>query len=321
MNTEVSQNISAAAAFLQNDELVAIPTETVYGLAGNAFSEKAVKSIFETKQRPHYNPLILHFAEKEMMKDFAIDVPDEAQELMKTFWPGPLTLVLPKSNKISDLVSGNLKTVAMRIPNHALTISLLKNIDFPLAAPSANMFGCLSPTSIQHVQNQLNGKIPMILDGGTCEKGLESTIIGFEDGIPKIYRLGAITLEDIINVLPSIVYHENSSEKVLAPGMLPYHYSPNAKLYLVNDLQSALTAFKNKNIGVVTFSSAVADIEKDKLKVLSKNRNFKEASQKLYAALHELDALNVECIIVEKFPEYDLGRTINNRLMKASKKQ
>ena len=150
---------------------------------------------------------------------------------------------------------------------------------------------------------------------------VEETINMFEDGIPKIYRLGAITLEDIINVLPSIVYHENSSEKVLAPGMLPYHYSPNAKLYLVNDLQSALTAFKNKNIGVVTFSTAVADIEKDKLKVLSKNRNFKEASQKLYAALHELDDLNVECIIVEKFPEYDLGRTINNRLMKASKKQ
>ncbi|MFZ9847796.1 MAG: L-threonylcarbamoyladenylate synthase, partial [Flavobacteriales bacterium] len=193
MNTIVSKNISTAASILQQEELVAIPTETVYGLAGNAFSEKAVKSIFETKQRPHFNPLILHFAEKEMLKDFAVNVPDEVQELMKIFWPGSLTLVLPKSNKISDLVSGNLSTVAMRIPNHELTLSLLKNIDFPLAAPSANMFGQLSPTSVEHVQNQLNGKIPMILDGGTCENGLESTIIGFENGTPKVYRLGAIT--------------------------------------------------------------------------------------------------------------------------------
>ncbi|MFZ9956375.1 MAG: L-threonylcarbamoyladenylate synthase [Flavobacteriales bacterium] len=320
MNTIVSKNISTAASILQQEELVAIPTETVYGLAGNAFSEKAVKSIFETKQRPHFNPLILHFAEKEMLKDFAVNVPDEVQELMKIFWPGSLTLVLPKSKKISDLVSGNLNTVAMRIPNHELTLSLLKAIDFPLAAPSANMFGQLSPTSVEHVQNQLNGKIPMILDGGTCENGLESTIIGFENGTPKVYRLGAITLEEISKVLPSIIYNESSNDKIVAPGMLPYHYSPKAKLFLVNDLPSAISSFKNKNIGVVTFSTTVPNIEENKLKVLSKNRNFKEASHRLYASLHELDALNVEFIFVEKFPEYDLGRTINNRLLRASKK-
>jgi L-threonylcarbamoyladenylate synthase len=316
----ISTDIDAAAKLLSQDAVVAIPTETVYGLAGNGFSDAAVRKIFEAKNRPHFNPLILHISNQEMLKDLVTAIPDEAQELMKSFWPGPLTVVLPKSKKVSSLVSGDLPTVAVRIPNHPTTIALLNKIDFPLAAPSANMFGCISPTTALHVENQLGTKIPMILDGGDCNRGLESTIIGFENNQPVLYRLGAISFEEIERVLPNILYSEVHTTKVLAPGMLPYHYSPNAKLFVSDDIQSEADNFKGKNVGVITFSNKLNGIVSAKMKVLSSTRNFEEASKNLYAALHALDELKVDYIFAQKFPDYDLGRTINNRLYKASKK-
>lgn len=316
----ISSDIDAAVRFLKNEELVAIPTETVYGLAGNGFSELAVNKIFAAKKRPFFNPLILHFAQEEMLDELVSQVPEEAKELVKYFWPGPLTLVLPKSKKVSSLVSGNLNTVAVRIPKHDVALSLLNKLDFPLAAPSANIYGSVSPTCAKHVQTQLGDKIPYILDGGNCQRGLESTIIGFEDNKPHIYRLGAISLEEIEKVIPHIVFKENHGKKVLAPGMLPFHYSPNAKLILVEDVQKEMANFKNKKIGVITFSTNIDGIEKRYNKVLSSVRNYAEASQNLYAAMHELDELKVDVIIAQKFPDVDLGRTINSRLFKASNK-
>lgn len=316
----ISIDIDTAVKYLQEEEVVAIPTETVYGLAGNGFSEKAVRKIFEAKNRPFFNPLILHVAQLQMLKNLVREIPDEAQELSAQFWPGPLTLVLPKSNKVSSLVSGGLDTVALRVPNHETALQLLNKLDFPLAAPSANKYGSVSPTNAQHVNNQLGDKIPLILDGGACKRGLESTIIGFENNKPIIYRLGAISLEDIEKVIPQIIYTETHGKQIKAPGMLPYHYSPNAKLFLVEDVEKELQNYNGKKVGVITFSKKVKTIDNTMIKVLSAKRNYEEASQNLYAALHELDNMNVEIILAQKFPDEDLGRTINNRLFKASNK-
>jgi L-threonylcarbamoyladenylate synthase len=316
----ISTDIDAAAKLLSQDEVVAIPTETVYGLAGNGFSEHAVRKIFEVKERPFFNPLILHVSNLDMIGELVREISDEARELMKHFWPGPLTLVLPKSAKVSSLVSGNLPTVAVRVPNHPLALALLNKLDFPLAAPSANKYGSVSPTTAQHVNNQLGEQIPFILDGGNCDRGVESTIIGFENGKPQIFRLGAITLEEIEKVIPHILYSDTHGKKVLAPGMLPFHYSPKAKLILVDEVEKELINFKNYKVGAITFSTKIKNVEPTLMKVLSSKRNYEEATQNLYAALYELDALNVDYILAQRFPDADLGRTINNRLFKASNK-
>ncbi|MES2733756.1 MAG: L-threonylcarbamoyladenylate synthase, partial [Bacteroidota bacterium] len=185
----IGTNISHAIDLLQQGEVVAIPTETVYGLAGNALNTKAVARIFSVKNRPTFDPLIIHTNSLEKVLQFVDEMPAQAKTLAQACWPGPLTLLLPRKDSIPDLVTSGLDTVAVRIPNHSLTLSLLEALEFPLAAPSANPFGYISPTTAEHVYNQLGKKIPYILDGGPCLVGIESTIVGFEDGEPTIYRL------------------------------------------------------------------------------------------------------------------------------------
>jgi L-threonylcarbamoyladenylate synthase len=206
---EIGKEVNRASQLLREGQLVGIPTETVYGLAANALDADAVLRIFEAKGRPHFDPLIMHLPDADAVKVHVRDIPPMALQLMDAFWPGPLTLVLPKQSHVPDIVTSGLDTVAVRVPSHPMTQALLRQLDFPLAAPSANLFGHVSPTTAQHVNAQLGDRIPYILDGGATTVGLESTIVGFEEGIPTIYRLGGLGVEEIERVVgPSAAHAE-----------------------------------------------------------------------------------------------------------------
>ncbi len=314
----ISKDIQKAVVLLNNEELVAIPTETVYGLAGNIFSEKAIKRIFETKKRPFFNPLIVHIASIEALQDIVAEVPQKAKLLAKTFWPGAMTLVLKKHKNIPDLITADKDTVAVRIPNHSTTLSLLRELNFPLAAPSANPFNNISPTKPEHVAHYFKDDIKMVLDGGACKNGIESTIIGFEKGEPIIYRLGALALEDIEAVVGKVTLKNKKEQNPDAPGMLQKHYSPLTKTILSTSVISAIQQYSDKKIGLLTLSSSYKNKSITSEIVLSKNNDLQEAASKLYDALHQLDHQNLDIIIVEKMPDIGLGKSMNDRLQRAA---
>src|SRR5688572_19362754 len=227
-------DISLARQLLLNNELVAIPTETVYGLAANGLNADAVLKIYETKNRPSFNPLILHVADIEHAKALVEEFPPLAIKLAAKFWPGPLTLVLKKKSNVPDIVSAGLDSIGIRVPDHPLTLELLKSLDFPLAAPSANPSGYVSPTTPQHVQQQLGDKIKYILDGGSCIVGIESTILKVIDNEVTVLRLGGIELEKITAAIGTSGRLRQASEKnsIEAPGMTDSHYAPRKKVLL-----------------------------------------------------------------------------------------
>lgn len=226
----IGTDVDQAVALLEAEEVVAIPTETVYGLAGNAFSVKAVSGIFEAKNRPSFDPLIVHVADKNSIKEVVQNIPKELDTLSRHFMPGPLTLLLPKNEKISDLVTAGSPLVAIRIPQHPLAKALLQRLSFPLCAPSANPFGYISPTHAEHVEAQLGEKIPYILDGGACEVGVESTIVGMEEGKVTIFRKGGIPVEALEALIGPVQVKTHSSSNPKAPGMLKSHYAPQSHL-------------------------------------------------------------------------------------------
>lgn len=318
--TLVSSDITRAVEFLQQEDVVAIPTETVYGLAGNVFSEKAIKKIFALKQRPFFNPLIVHLSGAEQLPKVVESVPEKAKLLAEKFWPGPLTLILKKRPEIPDLVTSGKDTVAVRVPNHPVSLELLGKLDFPLAAPSANPFGSISPTESSHVANYFAGKLSMVLEGGPCERGIESTIVGFEDGNPVLYRLGSITVEDISNLIGEIQVKNKKEAAPDAPGMLSRHYAPQTTTYVVDDVAKFIMAFPEKRIGVLLFQNAVEASNIKAQQVLSRQGNLEEAASKLYAALHELDKQELDMIVAEQFPDQGMGKAINDRLQRATKK-
>lgn len=318
----ITKDIGSAIKALEENKVVAIPTETVYGLAGNAYEDKALRKIFEIKKRPHYNPLIVHIKGAEALCDVAEDIPKKAVQLAEVFWPGALTLVLKKKSHIPDLVTAGKNTVAVRVPNHKLTLQLLDGLAFPLAAPSANPFGSISPTSAEHVFSYFKHHLDVILDGGACEKGLESTIIGFEGQTPILYRRGAIALEAIEKVIGKVAIHKTSADKSPeAPGMLSRHYAPNTRTILVENLTQFLKTTPNERIGVLSFQNKVENISVAHQEVLSPDGNLEEAARNLYAALHRLDHLNLELIIAEKLPKKGLGLSINDKLRRAAEKR
>lgn len=317
--TIVSKDIKKAVEILNNEGVVAIPTETVYGLAGNIYSEKAIRKIFDIKQRPLFNPLIVHVHSLEKAEALVSDFPDKARQLAKAFWPGSLTLVLKKKPTIPDLITAGKDTVAIRVPNHPVTLQLLQELSFPLAAPSANPFGCISPTRASHVEGYFKDRISMVLEGGNCKNGIESTIIGFENNEPVLYRLGSISLEDIIDVIGAVKIKNKQEIEPEAPGMLERHYAPKTKTYLVEDVESFIKDYKNKKIGVIRFSEVKCLSGIETLEVLSKSGDLKEAASKLYSTLHNLDILNLDMIVAEVFPDYGLGKSINDRLLRATK--
>jgi L-threonylcarbamoyladenylate synthase len=320
LQTKIGKDLTPAIALLNSNDVVAIPTETVYGLAGNAFSDEAIRKIFRVKNRPLHNPLIVHISEVSRIAEIALDIPELAWRLLEKFSPGPLTLLLPKKPIISDLVTAGLPRVAVRIPAHPLALELLRNLDFPLAAPSANPFGYISPTSPEHVLKQLGGKIAYILDGGVCDKGIESTVVGFEDDKPIIHRLGALSEEDIRKVAKKAVVKDKENAAPASPGMLPYHYSPETQLILADGLEEVFRRYDPNDVGVIAFTRYWPDIPEKNQIVLSGAGDLDEAARNLYSALHALDAMNLKLIIAEKLPEQGLGRAINDRLRRASAK-
>jgi L-threonylcarbamoyladenylate synthase len=318
--TLISKDISKAVEILNREELVAIPTETVYGLAGNIYSEKAVKAIFEMKKRPFFNPLIVHIHSINQLEDLVKELPEKARILAKEFWPGSLTLVLKKKNTVPDLITAGKDSVALRIPDHPITLELLRSLEFPLAAPSANPFGSISPTAAVHVAEYFQNVLPLVLEGGACRNGIESTIIGFENGEPILYRLGSIPLEAIENLIGKVHVKNKEEQAPNAPGMLSRHYAPATTTYLKSDVQKCIEEFPNSRIGVLVFKNKIENDSITYQEILSKEGNLKEAASNLYAALHRLDKMNLDLIIAEKFPDFELGKSINDRLERATKK-
>lgn len=315
----ISNDIDKAAEILTRNEVIAIPTETVYGLAGNIFSEDAIRKIFEVKQRPLFNPLIVHIHSIDQIKSIAEDFPATAKLLAEHFWPGPLTMILKKKDSIPDLVTAGKDSVAVRMPDHEVTQELLKALPFPLAAPSANPFNRISPTSSSHVAEYFKDQIEMVLEGGECKKGIESTIIGFEKEQVILYRLGSISIENIEKVTGPIKIKNKEENSPNAPGMLAKHYSPRTSLILVDNWQAALKKNQVKKIGLLLFGMTETEPNEVHIEYLSKNNDFEEAATNLYQCLHKLDDLELDLIIAQRLPEEDLGRSINDRLERASK--
>jgi L-threonylcarbamoyladenylate synthase len=315
VQTDIGKDIAKARALLERGLLVAIPSETVYGLAANALDEEAVLHIFEVKQRPKFDPLIVHGANREQLSEYITSFPDWAASLADAFWPGPLTLVLPKHSTIPDIVTSGLDKVAVRVPNSPLTQELLAQLDFPLAAPSANPFGFVSPTSAQHVMDQLGGKIPYILDGGECEVGLESTIVAEENVKLHILRLGGISVEEIESVVGKVIVGTASSDMLHSPGSMKSHYATRTPLKLgpIN-----LTQYDLASTGILSFQKRYDDIPVLHQLVLSPEGDLREASKNLFAAMRYLDGLKLGIILAEAFPETGLGRAINDRLRRAA---
>jgi L-threonylcarbamoyladenylate synthase len=311
---EVGKDINKAKHLLERGDLVAIPTETVYGLAGNALDIQAVTSIFKAKDRPEFDPLIVHVSSLEKVKRYCVGIPPKANELAEAFWPGPLTILLERKDVIPDLVTAGLPTVGIRCPNHPLTSQLLKTLDFPLAAPSANPFGYVSPTTPQHVQDQLGEKIPYILDGGRCEIGVESTIVGFPDDAGTIYRLGGLDIEEIEKVIGKVNFQLNISSNPRAPGQLQSHYAPGKKLYLGN-IDELLAKFRKEDVGILSFQK---DFHMKHQYILSRNGSLEEAAQHLFSSLRMLDNEPVSVILAELVPDVGLGKAINDRLRRAA---
>ncbi|MFT4832139.1 MAG: L-threonylcarbamoyladenylate synthase [Psychroserpens sp.] len=317
--TIISNDIGRAVEILNNEDVVAIPTETVYGLAGNIYSDKAIRKIFEVKQRPLFNPLIVHLHSIEQLDEIVSEFPIKAQLLADAFWPGSLTLILKKKSNIPDVITAGKDTVAVRIPNHPVTLKLLKELSFPLAAPSANPFNRISPTNSLHVESYFKNSIKMVLEGGECKNGLESTIIGFENNEPVLYRLGAIAIEEIENIVGKINVKNKKEKAPDAPGMLAKHYAPKTKTYLVNDIKKFIKGNGDKTIGVVSFTEDMNASNIEHVEILSKSGDLKEAASKLYSALHTLDDLNLDLIVAQRFPDIGLGKSINDRLERATK--
>jgi L-threonylcarbamoyladenylate synthase len=317
MNTTVGNDTSFAASLLEDGYVVAIPTETVYGLAANAFNSLAVKQIFEVKNRPDFDPLIVHVANIDAVFPLVERVPAMALALIEKFWPGPLTLILPKSKLIPSVVTSGLQSVGLRMPSHPLTLELLRQLDFPLAAPSANPFGYISPTSAQHVVDQLDGLIPYVLDGGSCEVGIESTIVAFEDDETiVVLRPGGLSLESISEVtgkMPAI--RKMSEKKPDAPGMLLSHYAPRTPL-VVGNIEELILQNEDKTLAVISFNKFYE--EANRCEVLAPTGDVAEASRNLFATMRKMDKGGYDLILAEYLPNVGLGTAINDRLRRAA---
>ena len=314
---EIGTDLVKAKELLKAGKLVAIPTETVYGLAGNAFDPDAVASIFSVKNRPSFDPLIVHVSSYGQALSLTKNIPEIAESLAARFWPGPLTLLLERKKKIPDLVTSGLETVGIRLPNQPLTRKLISTLDFPLVAPSANPFGYISPTTPQHVNDQLGDKIDYIIDGGECNVGIESTIVGFDEGNVTIHRLGGISIDDIEKIAGEVKVNTHSSSNPKAPGMLENHYSPTKPIVLGN-IEELINSNSDKRIGVLSYSR---NFNQEIEKVLAPDSELKTAAKNLFAYLRWLDNQDIDLIIAENAPNNGLGLAINDRLKRASAKK
>lgn len=318
MNTIISTDSELAASFLNNGETVAIPTETVYGLAANALDPDAVTRIFEAKMRPLFDPLIVHLSSADQMELYADHITEKARILAERFWPGPITIVVKRNHKIPDLVTSGMDSVGLRVPNHPLALELLRSLPFPLAAPSANPFGYISPTSARHVYDQLKGRIPLILDGGSCQIGVESTIVNCMGDDVEILRLGGIPVSDIQDAIGHVKVRaqstDNPSAAMDAPGMLVSHYSPRKKM-VIGNIERILHDHAHLNCGVLAFKT---NYDVPVKRILTTGGDMRIAAQNLFGMMRELDASEIDLIVAELVPDEGLGLAINDRLKRAA---
>lgn len=317
---EIGGDINRARQVLESGGLVAIPTETVYGLAGNALNGEVVAKIFEAKNRPSFDPLIVHVSSIEQARTFVEEIPSQAEALAAKHWPGPLTILLKRKSIIPDLVTSGLDTVAIRVPAHELTQNLLRLLDFPLAAPSANPFGYVSPTTAEHVNQQLGDQLDYILDGGPCIVGIESTIVSFESDTPRVLRLGGLSIEAIEAVIGRVEVNLHSSSKPDAPGMLKSHYAPNTQIMLAEDFHPERIGDTSR-IGALVFNDYIEGLDLENQFVLSKSGNMNEAARRLFTGLRILDQReDIDTIVTAFVPNQGLGRAINDRIKRATAK-
>ena len=312
---DLQHSIDRAVALLNSGEVVAIPTETVYGLGASINSPEAIEYIFELKGRPRTNPLIVHAANLEQAKSLFSNFPAELEVLANQFWPGSLTLVLPKSNKVSDQITAGKNTVGIRVPNHPILLKVLEQTG-PIAAPSANPFERISPTTAQHVSNYFPKGLKMVLDGGPCQAGIESTIVGYENSRITVYRLGAISIEQIETLVGKVALHDGTKSKVVTPGMSKKHYAPQTKTIVTKNITEFIDKHPNAKIGTINFQHISASNAFIQL-VLSTSGDLKEAATNIYQFLHKLDELKLDYIVIEPLPDVELGRSVNERLSRA----
>jgi L-threonylcarbamoyladenylate synthase len=327
-NLENNPQVVDAAHFLQENEVVALPTETVYGLGGNAESDVAVEKIYAAKGRPSDNPLIIHIGDKKQLNAFVADIPEKAEILMERFWPGPLTIIFKKKpGVLSEKATAGLNTVAVRMPDHPVALALLKVCQLPIAAPSANRSGKPSPTNAQHVIEDLNGKIAGVLDGGSTGVGVESTVLDCTEEIPVILRPGGVTKEQLEAVVGEVHLDAaliDEASKPKAPGMKYQHYAPNAPLYLVNGSKSFLQSLieeKQKEglrVGVLATEETVEDYKSDVTISCGRRDKLESVATALYDTLRRFNQERVDIIFSEMFPNTGVGHAIMNRLEKAA---
>ena len=316
-----------AAEILSSGGIVAIPTETVYGLAADAFNTEAIKKIFIAKGRPSDNPLIVHISEIDEIYNLVSELPEKAQILAKKFWPGPLTMILPKKSSVSDYITAGMPSVAVRFPSHPIAREIIKKTKSPLVAPSANLSGSPSPTKFEHVFNDLNGKVDAILNAGDCNIGIESTVISMLEPTPRLLRPGFITPDDIESVIGPIivdnsVYHKLSpDQKVLSPGTKYKHYSPKAEVIILKGSYQRYASFvnskANKNIVALCFDQDIPNLKVPYISYGSAE-NEKQQAQKIFDALRECDKLNPNIIYAHYLKSEGVGIAVYNRLIRSA---
>lgn len=317
------QGINTAAEILKNGGVVAIPTETVYGLAANAYDENAIKAVFKAKGRPQDNPLIVHISDMEMLNEVAEDIPKTAFLCAEKFWPGPLTMVLKRSDKISDCVSAGLSTVAVRMPSEQTAHKIIEKSRLPLAAPSANVSGKPSPTTYTHVINDLDGKIDAVVMGAECTVGVESTVITLAGEHPVLLRPGAVTMEQLKEILPDITVDNavlselTPGQKAASPGMKYKHYAPQTETFLVEGENFADFVNEKQNALAVCFAEESEQIKIPKI-VYGERKNPETFANKLFGVLREVDKTGVKTVFVHAPEKSGVGLAVYNRLIRAA---
>ena len=350
LNFSIKQ-LQEAIDLIRNDEIVAFPTETVYGLGGSAFSETAVRKIYEAKGRPSDNPMIVHISDLEMLSSIVKTIPENIRKLCERFWPGPLTILFEKSEKIPDIVTAGLNTVAVRMPSHPIALAFIKELGIPLAAPSANLSSRPSPTKAEHVFNDLQGKIPLIIDSGSCNVGVESTVIDVHKGHSVVLRPGGVNLEDLKGYLPKVEVFNNKNKELSdefkppTPGLKYRHYSPKAEIILIEGsikfLEEKIVSLyfkyrtQKKRIGIlhthkdIQVPSEILDDPKCKIIYLGllesdiysyNSINADKIAEGLFSTLREVDNQKIDLVIVEGISDKKIGLAVMNRLRKAASK-
>ncbi len=324
ITTEYDKALKESAELLRNGEVVGIPTETVYGLAANAFDEKAVKKIFAAKGRPSDNPLIVHISKFEDLAPLVREIPEKVKRMADAFWPAPLTMIMKKSDKISNVVSGNLDTVAVRMPKSEFARAIIDSCGLPLAAPSANLSGSPSPTNAKYVFDDMDGRIPLIIDGGSCEIGVESTVISFAEEPPRLLRPGGVTLEEMTELIGEIVVDDavlnelQEGQVAHSPGMKYKHYAPRADITIIkSDFDTFKTLCESEDVTALVFDGEEKILNCPAVTYGDKNDGYSQ-SARLFDALRELDEMGAEKVYARCPDTKGMGMAVYNRLIRSA---